>query len=553
MSQVKADLTACEISAAMEDAAAYAGSANALRRAGRFDEAEELLSAAVERFPDDAALALARAWLATGRRDWPTALRRWESVREQFPNNPWAYLGSAHALRAAGHGDQSDALVSKAEAVALSAEQSLGPAATAKVALEIAKARADWGNVRRLAQHILDAEPRANADLFLALAQACWHLKEPEAADRAAQQALDVDPALTDAILVQVWVATERGDGQRAIRCYRRLTEIQPDAVRWRLKLVQLLNWHGRIEEAVRELDILNSRWPDDPAVQTVMRHYGPAATLSRLPAAPVRGDAEYADDGKLRALIAAAPQPERWLRPLLTDDPTLDVLTVRPEHAQTALMVFTGSNDRVSMPLTVFDRYLAALPVTVIYLKDFKRLRFLAGIRSLSSGDTTGEQETIRALRRLLADLAIERLCTLGNCDGGFAAIRYGIELGAERVLAFSPPTHAPGDSSMEFEQARNFKRSRLMALGLDSRSDLRGFLESRSWSARIDIFYEDQDPRDGPHALRLEGLPGVHLHPHSALSNHHRLRDLALESGDFCAVLADLLSVPYTARSGS
>jgi hypothetical protein len=104
-----------------------------------------------------------------------------------------------------------------------------------------------------------------------------------------------------------------------------------------------------------------------------------------------------------------------------------------------------------------------------------------------------------------------------------------------------------------MEFEQARNFKKSRLATLGIEDRIDLRPFLESRSYSARIDLFYEEEDPRDRPHALHLTGLPGIHLHPHPALSNHHLLREIALSSTDFCAVLADLLSVPYAAGSRS
>jgi hypothetical protein len=158
-------------------------------------------------------------------------------------------------------------------------------------------------------------------------------------------------------------------------------------------------------------------------------------------------------------------------------------------------------------MPLTVLDLYLAALPVTVVYLKDFARLRFLAGIRSLSDS----YQGTTAALRNLLSNLGAERICTIGNCDGGCGAIRYGVELGAVRIVAFNAPTHGPRDASMQFEQARNFKRTRLAALGLEDLADLRPFLLGRPHRSRIDLFYADEEPRDQAHALYLAGLPGV------------------------------------------
>jgi tetratricopeptide (TPR) repeat protein len=535
-----------------EHTAAYLGSADALRRAGRLDDAEELLNLTVARFPDDSAAAIAHARSANARRDWPMALSRWESVRQRFPNNAWGYLGSVQALRSTGQDDQADRLLSLAE-TAVAADLTRSAASTAKIELEIAKARADWNRVKQVAQKILADEAKTDAGVCLALAQACWHLKERDAADRAAQDALDTNPKLADAILVQAWVATEQGDGERAIGCYRRLIELKPDAVRWRIKLIQLLNWLGRVDEALQELEVANTRWPHDPAVRTVMRTFGPAAGMQPERQATEHGATssplEASEVTKLQALADRAPAAARRLRPLLVADPARDVLIVGSDPTEAAVLVFAGSNDAVSMPLSVFDLYLAALPVTAIYLKDFKRLRFLAGISSC--GDNY--QATVTALRGLLKELNVRRVCTLGNCDGGFAAIRYGIELDADRILAFNAPTHAPRESSLQFEQARNFKRARLAQLGIESLSDLRLFLANRSYRSQIALFFECEDPRDRPHALYLEGLPGVSLHPQPGSSNHHLLREFALSSPDFTAALAGLLDVPCAPVSSS
>jgi hypothetical protein len=192
-------------------------------------------------------------------------------------------------------------------------------------------------------------------------------------------------------------------------------------------------------------------------------------------------------------------------------------------------------------MPLPIFDRYLATLDITAVYLKDFKRLRYLRGIQSLSEDF----QGTLAALRDLLNRLGVKRLCTIGNCDGGFAAIRYGVELCAYRIIAFSAPTYSPHDSLTKIEQARNFMRNRLAANVPPDMIDLRPFLEARRHDAEIELFYEEEDTRDRIQALHLSGLPGIRLHPQPGQSNHHLLRRLTVSTEDFRGMLGKLLGV--------
>ncbi len=76
--------------------------AAALTEVRHFEEADMLLEAALEMFPDDAALAAEHARFAQVRRDWPEAAARWDRARARFPDalDPW--LGSALCLRDQG-------------------------------------------------------------------------------------------------------------------------------------------------------------------------------------------------------------------------------------------------------------------------------------------------------------------------------------------------------------------------------------------------------------------------------------------------------------------
>jgi tetratricopeptide (TPR) repeat protein len=530
---------------------AYLCCGSALRHLCRWEEAEHLLDTAVDRFPADASLAIERGWLANARRDWPAALSRWQLAREHFPENPWAYLGSIHALRASGCSDQLQALLPAAESVLAAAKgRGFDSLAALRVQLEILKVRADWAAVRQIAEQIIASDGAPGASLLLTLAQACWHLHDPDAADRAAEQALGINPSLTDAWLLRAWVATDQGEGERTLACYRKVAEINPDNARWSLQVVQLLNWLGRVKESVNELKTLCAQWPNDPAVKLFAQNYAPAAAR-KPPSAGVDGSSEGAteepDEDSLRTLLQRAPGRAQRLRPLIENDPEHDVLIGELKHAATAVLVFTGGNDAITIPLDIVDHFMAPLPITCIYLKDFKRLRYLVGIESLSEN----YQGTIVALRRLLRTLGIHRVCAIGNCDGGFAAIRYGVELGAARILAFSTATYIPQDASARTEQARNLKRRRLAAHVPDAMSDLKPFLEASPHQAQIDLFYDQEDARDRTQALHLSGLPGVTLRALPTPVDQRLLRQFALSSADFSATLAELFGVQPAALS--
>lgn len=524
--------------------AAYTGAAYALRKLGRFDDAERLLSGAAERFPDHQQVVIASAWLANARRDWPTAIMRWTSARQRFPENPTIYVGSIAALQEAGRADEAHVLLPAAFNVLDRAKQrGLDAIECLRLEMSLAKASLDWLEVRRCAEALIACEPSSSAETFLALATACWHLGAVDAAGRAAETAIAADPTLTAAILVAVRVATARGDADEAIKFYRRLTELHPETPRWRMQLVQLFNRTGRIDEALRELSTIAQQWPDDRKVREFIKIFGPGTELShQLPAASdLKGDAQ---SDVFQTLEARAPAGAQRRRPVIVPMPDLDMQVAGLAGADTAVLVFTGTIDSVGMPLAIFDHYMAALDVVTVYLKDFTRLSFLSGIRSLSEG----YPGTIAVLRKFLTDRGIRRLSTIGNCDGSFAAVRYGVELGAAHIVAVNPTTHFPLPG---IEDMRNFKRRRLVENVASPMLDLKTFLADREFSGRIELFFGAEDARGISHASRLVDVADVRLHPLEGHRQHCAMVRLALKS-DFVETLHAALGLSAAAEDG-
>lgn len=521
----------------------YAGAANALRECGRLEEAEKLLLSAAERFPDHEQIAFSLASIANLRRDWPSALHRWASVRQKFPANPASYVGSITALNGAGRAEEVDALLPAAEVVLDAARangSNVGPSLWLE--LTIARTRSDWPTVRRCADELIASDPVHSTHALLARAQACWHAEEVEEAAHAADQVLERDPTLTEALIIGAWAASVRGDGTKALGFYQQLAALNPGTARWPLKRVELLNWLGEVDTAVAELEVLCERWPDDPAVKAFLK--GPGAALARKPESAAGPPAEGTED-VYRALEEAAPPQSCWLRPLVRPLPNLEMHIAAVTGATTAALVFTGAADGVSMPLAIFDRYLAAMSMTVIYLKDFQRLVYLRGIRSVGAGFPG----TVAALRGLLASLGIERLVTFGNCDGGFAAIRYGVELGADRIVAVSPATHFP-QASQRLEQARNFKRVRIFQNVPPEMRDLQPYLLSRTYETQIRVLYLQESERERLHALHIAGASNVILQPVAGDEKHSSaLHRLALSLPGFQDTLATWFGWPMAA----
>jgi tetratricopeptide (TPR) repeat protein len=512
-----------------DDPRGYFHAGNALRLAGRLDEAEALLATASIRFRKNRAIAIGHARVAASRRDWPAALLRWDAVRKRFPNLPDGHIGAAEALRALGHPDAATTILDDAAAALTAARESgLDEESGLRAEIELASARRDWQMLRRSAQRLIAIEATAPAQTYLALARAAWNLKDLDEAERAADHALAAQPTLVEAAVIGAWVAAERGDGAKALSLYRTLVRLRPGNLRWSLSLVRLLNMLGEVKEAARELDRVVKRWPDNPLVDKVkFTHSLDTARLSDDATAAEAAAAVKvgATEPEFPNRTANAPGEVELRRPIIRAQTERDVIVSEAAGADTVVLVFTGISDTVGIPLPIFDRYLAALGVAAVYLKDFNRLLYLRGVQSLAA-DYDG---TLAALRKILEGLQAKRVCAIGNSAGGFAAIRYGIELGASRIASFSGSTHHLRNAVAQFRWGPRMAWTRFRASLTPEMLDLKHFLQSRRYKSEIQLYYGEGEEFDKLQALHLEGVAGVTLYPIADYHKHHTVARLA------------------------
>ena len=94
--------------------AGYFGGGATLRALRRFDEAEQLYTNALPRWPEAANLFADHALLASERGDQDEAARRWGALRLRFPNEPAGYLQEVRQLRDSGKHDQAEEVLAAA-------------------------------------------------------------------------------------------------------------------------------------------------------------------------------------------------------------------------------------------------------------------------------------------------------------------------------------------------------------------------------------------------------------------------------------------------------
>ncbi len=211
----------------------------------------------------------------------------------------------------------------------------------------------------------------------------------------------------------------------------------------------------------------------------------------------------------------------------------------VRRPGADTLLVAFCGFGARIhrmSMALSLFQRWLNPLGFHVIYLRDFRRLAYQDGVTPLGEGLAP----TVEALRGMAHELEVRRVMCVGVSAGGYGALSYAGALGAERVLAFSPATNLdPAFNTYLRWSEGSALLSRRFPGG---EFDLRPRLAAQGGRPGATIVYGAQCWDDRFHAEHLAGLPGVELRPIDGFRGHMSAAEL-VHRGEFGALLQDVL----------
>lgn len=120
-------------------------------------------------------------------------------------------------------------------------------------------------------------------------------------------------------------------------------------------------------------------------------------------------------------------------------DDPAakLSAVEIIDKGAEKTLLVFGGMATRPSMPPKEFFKSFSEKDMNIVFVKDFKQCWYQNGL----VGKSHDVESTIRVLGGLIPPSTKNLIC-LGTSAGGYAAIRFGVELNADRIIAFAPQT---------------------------------------------------------------------------------------------------------------
>ena len=501
----------------------------------------------------------ARAQLANGALE--EAFDTYRHCEKLFPDKPEIALALSRLHLQRNERDEAVRALARAEGLKASEVALL----SARVAL--ATHDKDWAALEALNEAQLAFAPE-NTRLWQSLARARLRLGKWPEAEVAVNQWRDLEPDAPQLFALMFEVAAHAGDG-------RGLSDAVEAAAKYSSGAPDFPNFWGALNQlesrqlALDTLKVAAQAWPEHPAVRAGMAR----ANLPELSGGDSEQDAygvferayKLAVAGQVQAAVALVaslpsarspeqerqrafrvaalrrlPEPSSLLRPVVEIwENSADVVQSEPCGFPTTAIVFTGLAGRAFFPLSVFDMYLSELGMNAIYLRDDLRLLYCRGISSLGPDLAA----TLDGLRARLDALGTSRLVTIGSSAGGFGAINYGVELGAERIVGFSSPT----DIRTEFLRAVGDARALVLTARLNRQFPPRELMcreriEAAGYTGRITLHYGADMPTDRAHAEQLAGLAGVSLRPEPGCDQHGLIPYLMAE-GRLSRVLRNAL----------
>jgi acyl carrier protein len=220
-------------------------------------------------------------------------------------------------------------------------------------------------------------------------------------------------------------------------------------------------------------------------------------------------------------------------------DDSKKDVQIVARDGAEYALLLFCNDGNNLGIPLAAAHLWFGRLNASLVYLRDFQHCYYVRGVLSLG----TTYDETLLALRCIVASLGAKRILCYGCSAGVFGALSYGLDLQAEAVLCLAGATNlSPVFNALSpLEQ----KSSTLQAEFPDRELDLAGRYAAASRRPRVRMVYGDCHWDDRLHAETMGSLPGVILQSLENVGEHNVIVELTRQPRQFEQLL-DWLAPP-------
>jgi len=393
-----------------------------------------------------------------------------------------------------------------------------------------------------------------DTEIAISLAKIMMRRKRPTLSEEAANRALDIDPGLPEAHRALYVAILSSNTPERAVDAIREALTVSRKNPRYPALLSTLAGMEPKEAEALKS-DMLD-HWPHslgrqvrtgDLNIQTD-EEFKPEAdgiyrqaldgdldgALSRARdyIAQKQGINLSAKDLVIEDVLRRLPSPTLIKRPLVVDT-NAEIIRSAPSLNGKTLLCFSDLTHRLNYDFEIIDAFAAKTGMATMFVRDHSFQLFIGGIGSLAQ-DRAG---TITALRNELADLKTSELLVMGLSSGGFSAMSYARELGAERVLGVSIATSIGRFLRGDDRRARMLI-SRLSRTFSPEELDLMEVLPHIENEAPIDLYYGAGNATDTGHSTDIGDLPNVTLHPIEGHTRHQVLPKL-ISNGVFEAFL--------------
>ncbi len=203
---------------------------------------------------------------------------------------------------------------------------------------------------------------------------------------------------------------------------------------------------------------------------------------------------------------------------------------------ARHAVVTFAGNAGRLILP----EDLTARAGLHIIAVRDPARCFGLSGIPGL--GDTY--LQCVATLEAMIAAMRAQRLHCLGVSAGGYPALRYGLDLRADGVLAFCPPTTLDLADDRQAPLSRYPQLARLYRHLPNLPLDLARCYAAAKPRPRVIAVYDKGHERDSWLAERLAGIAGVDLRGVTEPVGHRVFHWLS-ETGGLSPLLEQMLAL--------
>jgi hypothetical protein len=221
-----------------------------------------------------------------------------------------------------------------------------------------------------------------------------------------------------------------------------------------------------------------------------------------------------------------------------------VDVLAWRKSGNRRTLFFFTGSALSSLPRIAMLHQTFKNLNCNVVYVRDHQKLCHMAGLAGMPSVDPSGMTKELRYIHQYLRGTDI---VTAGCSLGGYAALRYGLLLGASATLGFSALTNTVMDKT---EMQQNPAVKRLYEHNPLLLEDLLPLYKQASTVPKVTLCYSDDHEIDNRHASHMASLPGLSLLPVPGLADHDTIRHFQ-STGGMRFLMDNFLTSTHTSKA--